>query len=124
MAGGPSSGTSAGSLTETLALIRTRRVQTALFAVTFVCAWFGYNPPKRSSAVDGLPLSEKLKRLDMPGTALLTGGLTLLLVGLGFGGAPYAWSAAIVVAPIVVGIVGLLSFGVWEWKGTVRCSPR
>ena len=48
----------------------------------------------------------------------LTAGLTLLLAGLSLGDTPWAWSNVRVLAPLVVGIVILIAFGVYEWKGT------
>jgi hypothetical protein len=44
--------------------------------------------------------------------------LTLLLTGLSLGGNPWAWSDVRVISTLVVGIVTLVAFGIFEWKGT------
>jgi hypothetical protein len=75
--------------------------------------FFGYNPPRRKSIVDGLTLSEKIARLDIPGTVLFTAALVLFLVGMGFGGAPYAWTDAMVLGPLISGLALLVAFLVY-----------
>lgn len=55
-------------------------MNTGLFAVATLCVFCFYNPPPRPT--QSLPLSEKLRRLDWVGYALLTIGLTLWTVGL------------------------------------------
>ena len=79
---------------------------------------FGYRPPKRRSALANLSLSQKLNHLDLPGCGLLATGLVLLLVGLDLGGNPYPWTNGRVLSTIVIGIVFLMAFCFWEWKGT------
>jgi hypothetical protein len=86
--------------------------------LTAICIFFGYRPPKRHTRLDHLSFWQKLSCLDLPGFALLTAGLTLTLVGLNLGGAQHPWSSALVLATLIVGIVTLASFGVYEWKGT------
>lgn len=90
----------------------------ALWGLTSLGIFIGYRPPKRHTRLDHLPFLAKLARLDLPGCGLLTAGLTLLLVGLNLGGGIFAWSAAPVLATVVVGIVTLIAFGVYEWKFT------
>jgi hypothetical protein len=68
--------------------------------------------------LDNLSLWQKLKRLDITGTLLLTTGLTLFLVGLNLGGEIFPWTAAPVLATLVIGLAILAGFGVYEWKGT------
>jgi hypothetical protein len=46
----------------------------------------------------------------------LTLGLTVLLAGLSLGDAPWAWTNARVVVTLVVGSIGLIAFGIYEWK--------
>jgi hypothetical protein len=44
--------------------------------------------------------------------------LTLLLTGLNLGGGLLLWTDARVLAPLVVGIVTLCAFGLYQWKFT------
>lgn len=77
-----------------------------------------YRPPKRHTRLDHLSIWQKLSCLDLPGFALLTIGLTLFLTGLGVGGALYPWQNAHVLGPLVIGLVFMIAFAVYEWKGT------
>jgi hypothetical protein len=45
----------------------------------------------------------QFKELDFVGLFLFGGGLTCFLLGISFGGNPYPWRSAIVVAPTVIG---------------------
>jgi hypothetical protein len=65
-----------------------------------------------------LSFREKLKRLDLPGFGLLTAGLTLFLVGLNLGGGLYQWTDIKMLATMIIGIITLTAFGLYEWKGT------
>lgn len=93
-------------------------VQMALWGTTAVGIFFGYRPPKRHTRLDHLSFWQKLGQLDLAGFGLLTAGLTLTLVALNLGGGLYAWTAAPVLATLVVGLVTLVCFGIYEWKGT------
>lgn len=90
----------------------------ALWGVTAVGLFVGYRPPKRHTRLDHLSLWQKLGRLDLPGTGLLTAGLTLFLTGLNLGGGIFTWSSAPVLATLLVGIAVLIAFGIYEWKLT------
>jgi hypothetical protein len=57
--------------------------------------------------------------MDWSGVFLLNSGLLLLLVGISIGG-EHPWSSAIVLSPLVIGIVELLAFWIWEWKGSTN----
>ena len=78
----------------------------------------GYRPPKRHTRLDHLSFLQKLGHLDLVGFVLLTPGLSLLLVGLNLGGGLYGWTNAHVLATLIMGIVILIGFGLYEWKGT------
>ena len=93
-------------------------VQMALWGLTAIGLFFGYRPPKRHTRLDHLSFFQKLRQLDLPGFFLLTAGLTLFLVGLNLGGNLYHWANARVVALIVVGIVVMGAFFIYEWKAT------
>lgn len=89
----------------------------AFWGVSAIGLFMGYRPPKRHTRLDHLSLFQKLRRLDLPGTFLLTAGLTLFLVGLNLGGGVYTWTAAPVLATLIIGLVILIVFGLFEWKG-------
>jgi Fungal trichothecene efflux pump (TRI12) len=90
----------------------------ALWGLGAVGVFIGYRPPKRHTRLDHLSFSQKLGRLDLIGCSLLTTGLTLFLVGLNLGGGLFSWTNARVLVTLIVGIIILLCFGVYEWKGT------
>lgn len=93
-------------------------IQMALWGLTAVGIFFGYKPPKRHTRLDHLSFLQKLRHLDLPGFGLLTAGLALFLTGLNLGGGLYTWTNSRVLATLVVGLVLLMGFGVYEWKGT------
>lgn len=90
----------------------------ALWGVTAIGIFIGYRPPKRHTQLDHLSFLQKLRQLDLPGFSLLTIGLTLFLTGLNLGGGLYAWTNARVLATLIIGLVTLICFGLFEWKGT------
>lgn len=51
---------------------------------------------------------------------MLTLGLTLFLVGMNLGGSLYTWNNARTLTTLVMGLVVLVGFGIWEWKGTAN----
>jgi hypothetical protein len=79
---------------------------------------FGYRPPKRHTRMDHLSFWQKLAHLDLPGMSLFVIGLTLFSVGLSLGGGLYSWTSGVVLSTIIIGFVGLIAFGIYEWKGT------
>jgi hypothetical protein len=90
----------------------------ALWGATAVGLIIGYRPPKRHTRLDHLSFWQKIGKLDLPGCGLLTAGLTLFLTGLNLGGGLFTWTAAPVLATVIIGIVILIAFGVYEWKFT------
>jgi hypothetical protein len=90
----------------------------ALWGVAALSLFFGYRPPKRHTRLDHLSFWQKLRHLDLPGFGLLTTGLTLFLTGLNLGGGLYTWTNARTLATLIAGIVILIFFGAYEWKGT------
>lgn len=90
----------------------------ALWGVAAIGLFFGYRPPKRHTRLDHLSFWQKLRHLDLPGAGLLTAGLTLFLTGLNLGGGLYSWTNARTLATLIAGLVILILFGVYEWKGT------
>ena len=90
----------------------------ALWGATAIGTFFGYRPQKRHTRLDHLTIWQKLGHLDLLGFGLLTVGLTLFLTGLNLGSGQFAWTNVRVLATLIVSIVILISFGVYEWKGT------
>jgi hypothetical protein len=45
-------------------------------------------------------------------------GLSLALAGINLGGQPWPWNSSRVLVPLITGIITLVAFGVYEWKGT------
>ena len=45
-------------------------------------------------------------------------GLTLFLAGASLGAGQYSWNDSRTLSTLIIGIVGLIAFGVYEWKGT------
>ncbi|KAH7070919.1 major facilitator superfamily domain-containing protein [Paraphoma chrysanthemicola] len=68
----------------------------------------------RLNAVEQLTLAQKLKRTDWIGAALFVGGMTSLLVGISWGGIQFPWKSAATLAPIVVGLCGVVVFVWWQ----------
>lgn len=93
-------------------------IQFGLWGFAALGVFFGYRPPKRQGRLTGRPLMDKLRHLDLPGMLLLATGLALLLTGINLGGTLYSWTNVRVLATLVIGIVALLAFGVYEWRGT------
>lgn len=92
-------------------------IQFGMWGATAAALFFGYRPPKRQVLTD-LTVWQKLRKLDLPGNALLTSGLTLFIVGLNLGGGQYSWTNAKTLVTLIVGGLTLIAFGVYEWKGT------
>ena len=89
-----------------------------LWGASAVGILLGYRPPKRHTRLDHLSLWQKLGQLDLHGLGLLTTGLTLFLVGLNLGGTLYSWTNARTLATLIAGLVILICFCLYEWKGT------
>lgn len=93
-------------------------MQMGMWGATAICIFIGYRPRKRHTVYDNLSLAQKIKALDLIGVGLFASGLTLFLVGLNLGGGLFTWTNSKVLATLIVGIVTLLAFIVYEWKGT------
>ncbi|KIX93008.1 uncharacterized protein Z520_11281 [Fonsecaea multimorphosa CBS 102226] len=93
-------------------------IEMGLWGVAAIGMFFGYRPPKRHTRYDHLSFTQKVKRLDLLGSALLTVGLTLFLVGANLGDSLYSWTHVKVLTTLIIGIVFLVIFSIYEWKGT------
>lgn len=59
-------------------------------------------------------LADKLRRVDWIGSVLFIGSTTSFLIPITWGGVSYAWDSWRVLAPLIIGIVGLAVFVVFE----------
>ncbi|KAF1812828.1 MFS general substrate transporter [Eremomyces bilateralis CBS 781.70] len=87
----------------------------ALNIVTLVMAFFFYFPPHHPNS-HGKSKRQQFYEIDWIGVALWASGLTMLLVGISFGGVSYPWKSAIVLCLILIGAALLFVMGMWEWK--------
>ncbi|KAF9886379.1 hypothetical protein FE257_011524 [Aspergillus nanangensis] len=93
-------------------------VQMALWIATTLGLLIGYSPPKRHTMFDHLTLRQKIARLDLIGFFLLSSGIALFLTGMNLGGGLYPWKSTPTLATLVLGILTLVAFGLYEWKAT------
>lgn len=61
-------------------------------------------------------LREKLGRMDWFGNAVFIPSISLVIIGLTWGGNEFAWKDAHVLAPLIIGVVGVAVWGVLEYK--------
>ncbi|KAF2165420.1 hypothetical protein M409DRAFT_55818 [Zasmidium cellare ATCC 36951] len=87
-------------------------IYNAIFGVGIVATFF-----PESNTAKKISTREVLRRIDYVGALLSIGGISLFLVALGSGGYTHSWDSAYVLATLLVGIVLILAFVVWEWKG-------
>ncbi|CAK5284764.1 unnamed protein product [Mycena citricolor] len=59
-------------------------------------------------------LREKLGRIDYAGNVLVVGATTSAVLALTWGGIQFGWGSAQVLAPLILGLVGLVAFMVYE----------
>lgn len=92
--------------------------QAALWGATVVALFVGYHPPKRHTRLDHVSFWGKLGYIDLVGCGLLTAGLALFITGTSLGGGLYSWTSACTLSIMIIGIVTLIAFAIYEWKGT------
>ncbi|KAJ9623525.1 hypothetical protein H2203_005787 [Taxawa tesnikishii (nom. ined.)] len=86
------------------------------FAMTAI---FYFPPPRVNS--QGLSRKETLSQIDYVGGLLSVSGMLLFMMGLQWGGYQYPWSSAHVLAPLILGVILIVSFFLWETYGA---KPR
>jgi MFS family permease len=89
----------------------------AFYAIAFILTAWLYHPQERPNP-QGISKLRRVLLIDWFGVFLVTAGLVLLLVALNYGGNPDSWVSRKVLAPMILGIVCLLGFAAWSWKGT------
>ncbi|KAI0324265.1 iron permease [Cubamyces sp. BRFM 1775] len=60
------------------------------------------------------PLSERLSKIDWVGNILIIGSTTSALLGLTWGGIQFSWSSPQVLAPLIIGFVGIFAWVAYE----------
>lgn len=91
-------------------------MQTALWGFCVVGILVGYMPPKRTM-MDRSSLMNKLGRIDWLGSAILAAAIALFVTGFNLVSV-FGWTSAKVLAPIVIGAVAFVVFGLYEAFGT------
>ncbi|KAK1776247.1 major facilitator superfamily domain-containing protein [Copromyces sp. CBS 386.78] len=72
----------------------------------------------------GLTALERVKKLDLIGTAVLIPAIIMLLLALQWGGAEYAWNNSRIIGLFVgAGVMGLMFVGIQKWKGDRGTIP-
>ncbi|KAL1620662.1 hypothetical protein SLS54_006018 [Diplodia seriata] len=92
---------------------------------------FFYHPPPRVNS-QGLSRRELAKRIDYIGGVLATAGIVLFLMALIWGGYNHPWKSAHVIATLVIGLVLIIAFIVYEcffapwpmFPGRLKQNPR
>jgi EmrB/QacA subfamily drug resistance transporter len=70
-------------------------------------------------------LSQKLKKMDWIGNTLVIASSTSVVIALTWGGTRYPWSSARIITPLVLGLVGLGAFALYESRfATYPMFPR
>ncbi|KAG8676130.1 hypothetical protein FPOAC1_002127 [Fusarium poae] len=88
------------------------RMQLPLTLLTTVCVLF-FMPLK---GVQG-DWRLKLKAVDFLGIFLALAGMTVVILGLTWGGKEYAWNSTQVISTLTVGTAVCIMFMLWQWKG-------
>lgn len=74
---------------------------------------FSLRRPLRLDTV-GKTKMQLIKEIDYIGLLLFMAGCVLFLLGINYGGRQYPWTSAQVIAPVVVGVLCLISLGFYE----------
>lgn len=81
--------------------------------LTLASILVAYHPPPRPNP-ENHTLTQKLFDFDVAGTVLLTIALTPFLVAITWGGSTHPWNSVPVIAPMVVGLVFAIVFGLHQ----------
>ncbi|KAI0177586.1 major facilitator superfamily domain-containing protein [Pestalotiopsis sp. NC0098] len=73
--------------------------------------------PKEHREYSRMSVKEYIWACDPVGSFLFTCSATLMLLALDWAAGEYAWSSATVIAPLTIGLVLLVLFLLYEWKG-------
>ncbi|KAJ7432135.1 iron permease [Mycena galericulata] len=68
-------------------------------------------------------MREKLARVDWVGNAIGISGITLAILGLTWAGSSYPWGSAHVLAPLIIGLVLIIAFMLYEFRMPHELEP-
>ncbi|KAF3065326.1 Vacuolar basic amino acid transporter 5 [Daldinia childiae] len=91
-------------------------MQAAFHGITALGLFCLYWPPKHIQHPK-MSLRDYIWACDPIGSVLFVGSATLMLLGLDWAGGAYAWSNPHVAVPVSLGLVLLVSFALYEWRG-------
>ncbi|KAF7554035.1 hypothetical protein G7Z17_g3246 [Cylindrodendrum hubeiense] len=85
-----------------------------LSTITLALYQFLYHPPTFEQLHVGKTRMQQTKELDWIGIFLFLSGCVLFLIGLSWGGTSYPWKSAEVLCTLIIGIVTVIAFFIWE----------
>ncbi|EKG11270.1 Pyridoxal phosphate-dependent enzyme beta subunit [Macrophomina phaseolina MS6] len=88
----------------------------AAFHLTSAIGFLAFYWPPRHSDFPRMKVKEYIWACDPIGSFLFIGSSALILLALDWAAGTYPWSDAHVIAPLVIGCILLIVFGVYEWK--------
>lgn len=92
-------------------------------AITIIVIIFTFTPPERE-AVAKMPWRERIKELDLLGTAVFIPGIICLLLALQWGGTKHPWSDGRIIALFVLFGIFIIAFvAIQIWKGDAATVP-
>lgn len=89
-------------------------VLAGIYAVATLGCLTCYNPLTRE--LQTIPFKDKVRALDWIGYLLFSPGLTLFCVALSWAKNPYPWTNVRILAPLIIGLVTIVAFIVYEWR--------
>ncbi|TRX93677.1 hypothetical protein FHL15_005353 [Xylaria flabelliformis] len=92
-------------------------IQAAFHGITSLGLLLFYFPPKQDLMKSKMSIRDYIWACDPVGSALFISSATLLLLALDWAGGAYGWSDAHVAVPLSLGLVLLVGFASYEWRG-------
>ncbi|KAF2964600.1 hypothetical protein GQX73_g8982 [Xylaria multiplex] len=92
-------------------------IQAAFHGITSFGLLLFYHPPKQRIERPKMSIRDYIWACDPIGSILFISSATLLLLALDWAGGAYAWSDPHVAVPLSLGLVLLVGFACYEWKG-------
>ncbi|KAI1294008.1 major facilitator superfamily domain-containing protein [Xylaria venustula] len=92
-------------------------IQAAFHGITTLGLLLFYFPSKQGNQKPKTSVKEYIWACDPIGSSLFISSATLLLLALDWAGGAYAWSNTHVAVPLSLGLVLLVVFAGYEWKG-------
>ncbi|TGJ83164.1 hypothetical protein E0Z10_g5595 [Xylaria hypoxylon] len=92
-------------------------IQAAFHGITSLGLLLFYHPPNRRVERPKMSIREYIWACDPIGSTLFISSATLLLLALDWVGGAYTWSDPHVAVPLSLGLVLLVGFAGYEWKG-------